>query len=171
MSRGRDPLGTLVGMLLIASAILFVVGTSWERAEAKGHREPSAISAVHNASTEPGESREPDEGARAEGRGAESGEDIFGINPESTGLTAAAAAVSVVLAAAILARARREFLLAAVAFGLVFAAFDLRESIHQAQESHADLLTIAAVTALLHLGVSALAAGGLRSGREAAALP
>lgn len=58
--------------------------------------------------------------------------------------------------------------MAVAVIGLVFAALDLREGIHQANESNTGLLIIALVTGLLHLGVTAAAAAGLRTPRAVA---
>jgi transposase len=60
-------------------------------------------------------------------RGGESSEDIFGINPEATGLVIAAIAAAVVLALAVWVLDVWLVLAAVIAFGLVFAAFDVRE--------------------------------------------
>ena len=112
----------------------------------------------------PPPARGPDEHA---GTG-ESGEALFGINPESAGLTAAVAAVSLLLAVLLVARPGKGLLVAVAMIGLVFAALDLREGIHQANESNTGLLVIALVTGLLHLGVAVAAAVGLRTPRPVA---
>jgi hypothetical protein len=49
-------------------------------------------------------------------------------------------------------------LLCVAGFGLVFAAGDGRELVHQLDESHAGLAAIAAILIGLHLAVTALAA-------------
>jgi hypothetical protein len=48
-----------------------------------------------------------------------------------------------------------------VILALVFAALDLRESVHQASETRAGLLTIALLAAVAHLGVAGLAGVGV----------
>src|SRR5205809_996645 len=57
-----------------------------------------------------------------------------------------------------LGRWPRLVLLCVAGFGLVFAAGDGRELVHQLDESHAGLATIAAILIGLHLAVTALAA-------------
>jgi hypothetical protein len=62
--------------------------------------------------------------------------------------------VSLLLAVLLVARPGKGLLVAVAVIGLVFAALDLREGIHQANESNTGLLIIALVTGLLHLGGS-----------------
>jgi hypothetical protein len=78
-------------------------------------------------------------------------ERIFGINTESTGFVAAAVAVSLLLAIALWLRPGLVIALAIVAFGLAAAVFDVREVLHQIDESHTNLIVIAALVAFLHL--------------------
>jgi uncharacterized membrane protein HdeD (DUF308 family) len=93
---------------------------------------------------------------------------LFGINPESAGLTAAVAAMSLLLAVLLVARPGKALLVAVIVVGLAFAVLDVREGIHQANESKAGLLVIALVTGLLHLGVAVAAVAGLRAPRAVA---
>jgi hypothetical protein len=60
-------------------------------------------------------------------------------------------------------------MLAISAFGLVFAAGDGRELVHQLDESNTGLATIAAVLLLLHVVIAVLAASAIRSRRAATA--
>ena len=150
-------------VLLVAATILFVVGTTIERSQARtGEGQEGTTleqsAGEHNEQAEATQGQaNTTEGTEEHGNAGESGEELFGINPESAGLAAAVAAVSLLLAV----------LLVAV-IGLVFAALDLREGIHQANESNTGLLIIALVTGLLHLGVTAAAAAGLRTPRAVA---
>jgi hypothetical protein len=75
----------------------------------------------------------------------------------------AAVVAAVVLAVAVWFSAVPLVLLAVIAFGIVFAVFDVREVVHQANESRAGLVVIASVLALIHLGVAALGAAVWRS--------
>jgi Na+/melibiose symporter-like transporter len=80
------------------------------------------------------------------------------------------AAVSLLLAVLLVSRPRVGLLVAvAVAVvGLVLAALDFREGVHQANESNTGLLAIALVAGLLHLGAAVAAAAALRTQRAAA---
>jgi hypothetical protein len=93
---------------------------------------------------------------------------LFGINPEAVGLVIAAVLGSVVLAGLVWARRIPVVLLAAVAFGLVFAGFDVREVLHQIDESRTSLIAIASVLVALHLLVAALAGVALLGRRPSA---
>jgi uncharacterized membrane protein (DUF4010 family) len=52
-----------------------------------------------------------------------------------------------------------------VAFGILFAAFDVMEAAHQANESRAGLVALAVTLGLVHLA-TALTAGRLTKGSE-----
>ena len=103
---------------------------------------------------------------------AETGEKLLGISTESTGLVVLAVAVSILLAVLLWLRGGAPVLLAgAVAAGLAFAAFDVREAVHQSDVSDRALLAIAVAVAALHLAVALAAArvlAGRRGGDEAA---
>jgi Na+/melibiose symporter-like transporter len=78
------------------------------------------------------------------------------------------AAVSLLLAVLLVSRPRVGLLVAVAVVGLVLAALDFREGVHQANESNTGLLAIALVTGLLHLGAAAAVAAALRTQRAAA---
>jgi hypothetical protein len=84
-------------------------------------------------------------------------EKIAGIDPESWPLVALAIALSVIVAAGVYWR-RGRWLLAAGAFGILFAAADTRELIHQINESRTTVAVIAGVLIALHLLVTLVAA-------------
>jgi hypothetical protein len=179
MQRYRDRLPVVAAVLLVAATILFVVGTSMERSQARTGEQQEA-SAVDRPAGEAGEHRESEaaegqsnaatEGTDEHASSGESEEKLVGINPESAGLTAVVAAVSLLLAALLVVWPRRGLLVAVVVVGLAFAALDVREGIHQANESNIGLLAIALVTGLLHLGATLAAAAALRSPRGAVAM-
>jgi hypothetical protein len=173
MQRYRARLPVVAAVLLVAATILFVVGTTIERSQARTGEGQEATTVDQSA----GEHNEPEatqgranttEGTEEHGNAGESGEELFGINPESAGLTAAVAAVSLLLAVLLVARPGKVLLVAVAVIGLVFAALDLREGIHQANEPNTGLLIIALVTGPLHLGVTVAAAAGLRTPRAVA---
>jgi len=101
---------------------------------------------------------------------------MLGVNTESVALTVVAVVVSLLLALAVWLRLWPRLILPLVAgFGLIFAAGDGRELVHQFDESNAGITAIAAILIGLHLAVAALAASlFLRSAdadRPAAAEP
>jgi hypothetical protein len=89
---------------------------------------------------------------------------LLGVNPEALSLVIIAVIVSVLLAAAIWFRRITLVLVAIAVFGLVFAALDVREVLHQVDESRTNLIVIAGVLIGLHLLVAGLAAVGLLAG-------
>jgi hypothetical protein len=91
-------------------------------------------------------------------------------------LPACAVVASLLFALAVwLGRWRRPLLLLVVGFGLVFAAGDGRELVHQLDESNAGIAAIAAILIGLHLAIAALAVslflGSTDADRSAAAEP
>lgn len=91
-----------------------------------------------------------------------SSETVLGINPESPGLVATAIVLSVFLAVAISLRPGSLVLSVASAFGLIFAFLDTLEILHQFQERRPSIAAIAAVAALFHLAITALAIALMR---------
>ena len=178
----------VVALLLVISAGAFVVGVAAERSaedDDSGHvDEVPAVTTgepaeEHDEETEAAgaaEAAEPDEGngeaaethadegeAGAEsGAHADEGEDILGIDPESTGAVAIAVAISLLLAMAVWLRRTSAVLGAAVVFGLLFAALDVREALHQADESRGGLVALVLLIAVLHVGVAVASGAALR---------
>jgi hypothetical protein len=111
-----------------------------------------------------------DETGEAAGAHTEENRDILGIDPESTGAVTAAVALSLLLALAVWLRGTSLILGVAVAFGLLFAALDIREPFHQGDESRDGLVALALLIAALHVGV-AIAAGVALKERQAASSP
>ena len=87
----------------------------------------------------------------------ESSEKLFGIDTESVAAMIAAISVSLGLAAAVWWRLERLWLWLTLAFGVVFAAGDIREVIHQLNESRNTVATLAAILIAAHLAVAVLA--------------
>lgn len=170
----------IVALLFVVASIAFVSGVGAERSsegDEEAHKEGAAeVSGNEAAETGPGDGESNEEAEATEraesaagvsepvvegeepGEEDEENEEIFGINPESTGAVAAAVAVSLALALAVWLTGTRAVLTAAVAFGLLFAAFDIREASGRAGESNGGLVALAIVIAVLHAG-AAIAAG------------
>jgi len=162
-----------LAVLLVVSAGLFALGTTIERRQ--GH-DDTAVTRHDDASVgengERAEGETANESAERHESGNETDETVLGINPESVPLTIAAVLASLLLAAAIWRGSFRPFTAYAVlVFGLVFAAGDLRELVHQLDESRSGLAAIAGALALMHLAISALALLLVRSDRKPQAEP
>jgi MFS superfamily sulfate permease-like transporter len=154
------PSRALLALLLMVSAGVFTVGVAVERSTVP-HTSAAEGSTNTTSTGEQGSEHTGEHGAAS---GTETSSETFlGIDTESTGLVLAAIAISLVLAAAVWFWG----IPAALAFALLFALgagpFDVREIVHQAQESRGTLVTLATVTALLH-GVAVLVAGLLLRG-------
>ena len=155
-------------VLLIGSAILFLVGSTIERNHR--HHETAAAKTTEVSGGEKsksgetgGEGSKPKESKAAQTSG-EAGAKILGIDTESLALSIVAVVLSFVLAGVIwLGRWSRLVLLAVLGFGLVFAAGDGRELVHQLDDSNAGLASVAAILLVLHLAVAGLAAFLLRA--------
>jgi hypothetical protein len=150
VSRLRWPLVAL----LVVSTALFAAGVIAERSDADNHAEPASVRAdEHTESVEQHEAAEPGE------LQAESNEAVLGIDVESTPLIVLAVIFG--LALALLAATRFGQLpgvLTAIALvALGWAALDIREVLHQVDESRTGVALVAAAVAVLHLASAALA--------------
>jgi hypothetical protein len=160
---------TLVG-LLVASTALFAVGVIAERSSTDTHTEPAAAHAAETG----GETGEP-AAAHSEGGASEAtasgdaghvesatehaeSERLLGVDVESTPLVVLAVLAGLALAAVAASRIglRRGFLLAVVVIGLAGAALDIREVVHQRDESRTGVAVVAMAVAALHLTVAAI---------------
>lgn len=151
----------LVSILLVLSAAAFAAGVAIERSQ---HVETPATHAAETTGETTGEASAAP--AATEATTETTGETLAGINTESTGLVAVAIVTSVLAAAALWTRPRHRALLAvAAAIGLAFAAFDIREAVHQSDLSNGGLLALALLVALLHLGVVTSVGVALRPDR------
>jgi hypothetical protein len=173
MNWSQNRLALLVALLLVGSAALFGAGTAIEHHQrGEHHQERSATvspaansgetSAEKKAKGESSGETKPAESASSTVASGESGgetqsEKIAGVDPESWPLVGLAIAISLLVAAAVYWR-RGRWLAAAVGFGVLFAAGDIRELVHQIQESRATVATIAGILIALHLLVAAAAA-------------
>jgi hypothetical protein len=154
-------------VLLVGSAILFLVGSTIERNHR--HHETAAAKSSEVSGGEKsktgetgGEGSKPSE-SHTQPASGEAGATILGVNTESLALSIVAVVLSFVLAGLIwFGPWPRLVLLAVLGFGLVFAAGDGRELVHQLDESNTGLASIAAILLVLHLAVAGLAAFLLR---------
>jgi hypothetical protein len=157
----RTPLTRLraaLVLLLVGSGLLFAIGSTIERHQ--HHNEQPAATAGNGESGESGGESGSEGGAEhVEKSGGEAGVKILGVDTESVALTIVAVVASLLLALAVwLGRWPGPILLLVAGFGLVFAAGDVRELVHQLDDSNAGIATIAATLIGLHLAVAAVAA-------------
>ena len=148
-------------LLLVGSGLLFAIGSTIERHQHHAEARPSAGSSTESSTSgESGGESGSGESAKHVGKShGEVGAKILGVNTESVALMVVAVVASLLLALAVwLGRWPRLVLLGVAGFGLVFAAGDGRELVHQLDESNAGLASIAAILLGLHLAVTALAA-------------
>ena len=160
-----SPVRRVVAALLLATAVLFVVGVAVERrdehraegaekSETSEHREGSEAGhggelAAHNEVGEGNEAR------------------VLGIDAEATPLVAAAVLVSIALAAFVWF-SDAEALLAIVAIvAAAFAVFDVAEVFHQIDESRAGLAITAGLVAAGHATIAILGAAAFLRARHA----
>jgi len=164
--------------LLIASAAVFATGAVLEHHAAGGESRPAQ---QHETGTRPGatgeharttesdsghsDSGQPEAGRDGSARPAAEhhSETLLGINPEATGLVAAAVALSLLLAALILTVGSPLLAISVALVMLAYTALDIRELTHQLNESHAGIGALAATVAVLHLAAGAAA---LRTARH-----
>jgi hypothetical protein len=165
-----SPLRWTLVALLVASTALFAVGVIAERSSSDTHTEPAAAHAAETG----GESSEP-AGAHGEGGASEataSGEAghvesgtehaeterLLGVDVESTPLVVLAVLAGLALAALAVSRfgLARGFLLTVVVISLAWAALDIREVVHQLDESRTGVAVVALAVAALHLAVAVI---------------
>ena len=142
-----------------------------ERSSTDEHSEPASANVGESgeAAGEPAGAREDGEGSSAGEAGhaetpagdtdTETNEAVLGVNIESTPLVMLAAIFGLGLVALAATRfGRRPAVLLAVAvIALAWAALDVREVVHQLDESHAGIAVVAIVVAVLHLAAALLA--------------
>jgi hypothetical protein len=159
------PMRALLVVLLVGSAILFLIGSTIERNQR--HHETTPVAHAEGSGEEGGDETES-EGVKSrethvEKAHGEAGAKLLGVNTESLALGIVAVVVSFLLAIAVWLRLwPRRVLLAVVGFGLVFAAGDAREVFHQLDESNNGLAAVASILIALHLAIAVIAALLLR---------
>jgi len=162
------PLRKVLVSLIIVSTVAFAVGAIWERSSSEPAAEGSRQEAPGHA-----EGGEAVEGSGEEGGGGEvATETTFGVDPESTPLVVLAIVASLLLAAGCWFRPDWRWLLVFTAFAMAaFAVLDLREVIHQIDESNTGLALLAGAVAVIHAAaaVTAVVLRRRSRGREALA--
>jgi hypothetical protein len=164
--RTQTQLRAALALLLVATSVLFAIGTTIERSQR--HNETGSADTAASQNQSEGSSSE----AGGEGGGGETGsgestsgetqtessEKVFGIDVESVPAVVGAVAAALLLAAAVWWRRERLWLWATLGFGIAFAAGDVREVIHQLDESNAGVAVIAGVLVVAHFAIAVLAA-------------
>ncbi len=149
-------------LLLVGSGLLFAIGSTIERHQRHAEHPSTAATSSTESGTSGESGSESGSGESAkhvEKSQGETGATILGVNTESVALTVIAVVASLLLALVVwLGRWPRLALLCVAGFGLIFAAGDGRELVHQLNESNPGLAAIAAILIGLHLAVTSLAA-------------
>jgi hypothetical protein len=154
--------------LLAAATLLFAVGVIAERSAADEHAAPAA-SAESGEGEEGGHTDEQGVGEAARGAGSSAESDkqerLLGVDLESTPLIVLAVLAGLALSAAAASdlRHRRAFLVAVAVIALAWAVLDVRELLHQFDESRTGIAVVALAVALLHLAAAAVAGRGASS--------
>jgi hypothetical protein len=142
--------------LLLATAVLFVVGVVLER----GDEHHAGGTGQSEASEHRGDS-EPERGGElaAHNEAGESNEArVLGIDAEATPLVFAAVLVSIALAALVWFSDSTALLGIVAIVAVVFAVFDIAEVFHQIDESRIGLAIMAALVAAGHATIAVLGA-------------
>ena len=166
--------------LLVASTALFAAGVIAERSSTDQHTEAASAHVAESggAASEPAGAHEEGDGSSAGQAGhaegaagdtdTETDEAVLGVNIESTPLIVLAVIAGLGLAALVATPfGRRPAVLLAVALiALAWAALDVREVVHQLDESRTGIAVIALVVAVLHLAAGLLAGAMAVRGRQ-----
>lgn len=152
------PTNRVLAVLIVAATVVFAVGVAIERSQESGSESGVEETHAEGAGGE-GEAAEGGETqVSAEGAHSESSEKLLGIDPESVGLVIVAVLASLALAAAIWLRPDLGGLLLVTALAMfVLAALDVRELVHQLDESRTGLALLVAVVVLLHASAAVIA--------------
>ena len=160
-----SPLRLTLIALLVASTAVFAVGAIAESSQSESHGEPAAQQEPAGTHDEGGEEAEGTGESRAASEQqahVEQGEELLGVDTESTPLIVMAVIGGLGLAAAAASSiGRRTGVLVAIALVMgVWTALDVREVVHQLDESRAGIAVLAMFAAALHL-IAAVIAGVL----------
>jgi Flp pilus assembly protein TadB len=152
-------LNRLLAVVIVMATAAFAIGVSIEKSDR--HTETGEEVAHVEGTEESGESGEAHaaETVAPESHSeSEEGEELLGINVESTPLVVLAVAFSLALAIGVWLRPELGSLLVLVSLAmLAFAVLDLREVIHQLDEDETGLAVLAGLVAPLHTAAAVLA--------------
>ena len=148
----------LLVSLIVLSTVAFAVGAIAEHSSGEPAAEGSGTEAPAHDEVAP----------ISQGSEEPNGEEtLFGNDPESTPLVVLAIVASLLLAAGCWFRPEWRWLLVVTAFAMAaFAVLDLREVIHQLDESDAGLASVAGAVATLHVAAAVTAVIMARRSRE-----
>lgn len=153
-------MSSIIAFLLVVSAIVFAVGVAIERSQ--GHTEATSTGASSTAPEGSAEGEAAEHGgttatATTTEAGNTDSETLFGVNTESIPLVIFAVLVSLALAVAVVLSPKPGVLAIIFVTALAAVAFDVREAIHQADESRQTVMAFAIAAAALHAAAAAFA--------------
>ena len=154
-----------LAVVILGATIVFAIGAVLERSEADTHS--TGVEEGHT--DESGEEAELGGGPEPSGDGPTGSDEgaFFAVDLESVPTIILAIVVSVVMAGAVWFELGSAWLLIAVALSmLVFAIFDVREILHQIDESNELIAVAAFVVASLHVGAAVIATALIQSSRR-----
>jgi uncharacterized protein HemX len=152
---------------LLASAALFVFGVTMERT-GDTHTESTPTTETHSEGTS--EESHADEGAApasVDETTKHTDATVLGIDLEAPLFVVIAVVISVALAAAVWWRETLAVLALVFLFALVFAVLDIAEVIHQNESGRTSVMLVAAIVAVMHLGIAGIAAWAVSQTRPA----
>jgi hypothetical protein len=137
----------------------------------EGASESSSVESVGGESDERGGAiTSAEDNHPREHTGEDAERAVFGIDPEADVTVATAIIVPFLLAAAVWLWPMPIVLGLVAVFAAIFVILDVQEVLHQLSESHTGLIALAAMLALLHLAIAAIALAAAReSGHHASA--
>lgn len=158
MTADRRPL--IIAALLALATVCFVWGSFAERS---GHHD---VHATVTTGESAGNGESPEQRAAEGGGSAISSSEAseyrpLGINLESNPLVVGGAIVSLALAGMVVARPRRDGLIAVIVLALGFTLLEVVEVVHQADVGTTGLVVLAALAGTLHALAAGLAIGSL----------
>lgn len=153
-----SPLRRTFIALLAAATVLFAIGVIAERSAGETHTESATAHSTEAAEAGAGEPAQAAHDEEAEGAAEVRNEQVLGIDVESTPLFVLAALAGLGLTAAAASRwgRLRWFLRAVAVIALAWAAFDMREVVHQLDESQTAIALVALLVAVLHAAAAAI---------------
>jgi hypothetical protein len=170
--RGIEGMKTLRGVLvglIVAATVAFFIGVMIERANEGAHGGSAETPHVETGGETGDEVGEEGGPTGSEGEATQEEGTILGIDPESIPLAIGAGVASLLLAFLVWTRPAWRWPVAITAVAMLgFLVLDIREILHQVQESRTSVTIAATVVALLH-GAAAVVAVVLLARREPSA--